>query len=50
MLHRHNTLQMLEYLVLGTLSRILNTSGEHDGGPPSCSMADFQSNECITSL
>ena len=26
MLHRRNTLQMMEYLSLGTLSRILNTT------------------------
>ena len=38
-LHRHNTLHTLEYLALGTLSRILNTTN------PSCSTADFQLNE-----
>ena len=26
MFHRRNTLQMLEYLILGALSRILNTT------------------------
>ena len=36
--------QMLEYLTLGTLLRISNTTIEHS------STADFQPNECITSL
>ena len=35
-LHTRNTFTMLEYLMLGTLSRILT---------PSCSTADYQSNE-----
>ena len=41
-LHSHNILQTLEYLALGTLSRILNTTIVFYGW--------FLSNECITSL
>ena len=43
MFHRCNTLQTLEYLALKVHYQAFKT-------PPSCSMADFQSNECITSI